>query len=90
MKHNTNSGVTVYPRADHSGFYRDAKDGVMYVKTSEYRCPKKGEFYLSGAIVEAYKAFCDMSVKFWIATPVKVRKVEYWEIVKVLDSKRRR
>jgi len=36
-------------------------------KTNQFREPKKGEYYLSGAIPIAYKAFNDLSDKFWIA-----------------------
>jgi len=34
------------------------------------RCPKKGELYLSGAIVVAYEAKVDMNTHYFIATPV--------------------
>lgn len=37
--------------------------------TVEYRAPKKGEWYLSGAIVGAYDAKHDMDDKFLVATP---------------------
>ena len=42
----------------------------MFIKTSEFREPKKGEYYLSGAIVEAYLAPNDLSAKYWIAKEV--------------------
>ena len=38
------------------------------------RCPKKGEWYLSGAIIEAYRAPNDLSTPFHIATLVKTKK----------------
>lgn len=41
-----------------SGFFR---------ATGEFRAPRKGEFYLSGAIVEAYPAPNDLSTAYWIA-----------------------
>lgn len=34
------------------------------------RPPKKGELYLSGAVVTAYEAPSDLSTSFYIATPV--------------------
>ncbi len=37
------------------------------IKTKEYRNPLKGEYYLSGAIPMAYKAFHDLGTKYWIA-----------------------
>ncbi len=44
---------------------------VKAVWTGEKRCPKKGEWYLSGAIVEAYRAPNDLSSQFHIAKLVK-------------------
>ena len=35
----------------------------------EYRCPKKGEFYVSGAIPEAYRARNDLPSPYWIVRP---------------------
>jgi len=35
--------------------------------TGEFRAPKKGEWYLSGAIIEGYKAPLDLSTPFHIA-----------------------
>jgi hypothetical protein len=37
------------------------------VRTGELRAPKKGEWYLSGAIATAYRAPNDLSSKFHIA-----------------------
>lgn len=42
------------------------KTGVYAVKTDEFRAPKKGEFYLSGAIPMAYKAKGDLSIAYHI------------------------
>lgn len=52
--------------------------------TGEKRPPKEGEWYLSGAIIEAYRAPINFpsNTEFHIAKIVKVRKVEYWEEVK--------
>lgn len=47
----------------------------------EYREPKEGEWYISGSIIEAYKANVDMSSKRWIAELVLLRKIERWEEV---------
>lgn len=38
-----------------------------YEATGEFRAPKRGEYYLSGAIVEAYRAPNDYSTPYWIA-----------------------
>lgn len=34
-----------------------------------YRPPKKGEYYLGGAIVEAYKAYNDLTSSYWVVEP---------------------
>ena len=49
--------------------------GVMAVNSREFRCPKKGEWYLSGGIPGAYKALNDLNTKYWIATLVKVKVI---------------
>jgi hypothetical protein len=43
--------------------------------TGEVRCPRKGEWYLSGAVVEAYRAPSDLSMGFHIARLVVGRMV---------------
>lgn len=42
------------------------------VYTGQHRCPKKGEYYLSGATIEAYRAPNDISAPYQIAAIVKV------------------
>lgn len=42
-----------------------------------FRKPKKGEWYLSGAIVEAYKAPHDLSIEYWVAEIRTFQRVEY-------------
>jgi len=42
---------------------------TLFIK-GQFRKPKKGEFYLSGAIAEVYEAFNDLSDEFYIAVPV--------------------
>lgn len=56
----------------HLKFYRHE---VMAVKTGEFRAPKQGEWYLSGAVVEAYKAPKDMRALFHIVQIVRVKKI---------------
>ena len=51
--------------------YRDVKA----VFSGEKRPPKKGEWYLSGAVVGAYKAPNDLSTAYHIARLVKVKRV---------------
>jgi hypothetical protein len=46
---------------------------VMAINSKQFRCPKKGEWFLSGAIPAAYKAPNDLSQEYWIATIVRVK-----------------
>jgi hypothetical protein len=62
-----------YPLADAPN-ERELKDlqvedqvGVRAVPTGEMRPPKSGEWFLSGAIVEGYRASNDLSTPFHIA-----------------------
>lgn len=48
--------------------------------TGEYRCPKKGEWFLFGAVVEGYPATLDGSCPYHIGRKVRV-KVETIETV---------
>ena len=43
------------------------KVGIRAMATGEKRPPRKGEWYLSGAIVEAYRASNDLSSEYYIA-----------------------
>ncbi len=43
------------------------RKNIMAVYIGEKRCPKKNEWYLSGAIVEAYRAPNDLSTEYMIA-----------------------
>ena len=48
---------------------------VMAVGTGEFRPPRKGEWYLSGAIIEAYLAKADFTHSFHIARLVVTEEV---------------
>lgn len=50
--------------------YRD----VQAVSTGEKRIPKKGEWYISGAIPEAYRAYEDLNFEYIIARLVKFKE----------------
>lgn len=56
---------------------------VMAVNSKEYRCPLKGEWYLSGAIPGAYQAPNDLSQEYWIATLVKVKVITEYVLEKL-------
>ena len=43
-------------------------------KTREFRPPKKGELYISGAIPMIWQAPNDLSTSFWIAELVEVKE----------------
>lgn len=55
-----------------------ARPTVMARATGEFRVPLPGEWYLSGAIVEAYRNQGLGDVKFHIARLVKVRRSTQW------------
>jgi len=63
------------------------KDGryIMAKATREFRTPKKGEWYLSGAIVEAYHAPNDFLPKsrYWIAQLVVVQRETITRVIEV-------
>lgn len=61
---------------------------IMAKKTWEYRCPKRWEYYLSGAAKLAYRAPNDLGEPFWIAKLVKVvkRRIEIIEEEKEVFS----
>lgn len=47
--------------------------GVAVIRTGVFRCPKKGEWYISGAIPAGYRAPNDLSTMFHIGRLVKVK-----------------
>lgn len=77
----------VYPLADrHPGNRRPLMgwhppQRVMAVFSGELRPPKKGEWYLSGAIVEAYQAPNDLQDAYYIAKLVRVETRTVVDIV---------
>lgn len=56
-------------------------NSIKAIKTKEFRAPKKGEFYISGAIPMAYKAYEDLDDSYRIAKIVKVKKVVTYELI---------
>ena len=62
------SGLYQGGRKDSEGFY------IMAVKKPDFRGPKKGEWYLSGACPKAYKAKNDLNVAFHILKLQKFKK----------------
>jgi hypothetical protein len=60
-------------------------NNLKAVATNEFRPPRKGELYLSGAVVEAYIAPSDLSSAYRIARVVLFEKVET-EVVHEIDD----
>lgn len=52
--------------------------------TGEKRCPKAGEWYLSGAIIQAWKAPNYLSTPYHIARLVRVEEITTQRIVATL------
>ncbi len=71
--------LQIYPLADLS----QPKD-VQAIKTNEFRCPQKGEWYLSGAIPEAYQAKSDLQTPYHICKLVVTKTETIKTIVKEL------
>jgi len=57
------------------GVYPGEIRGAFFRATGEFRPPRKGEFYLSGAIIEAYRAPNDLAGAYWIAKQVQPEPV---------------
>lgn len=60
----------IYP-GEHS-YLIGGKADIQYKATGEYRPPRRGEYYLSGAIICAYRALNDLETSYWIAVAGKV------------------
>lgn len=64
---------TTYPLKDYYIGY-PLQHKLRAVSTNEFRPPRKGEWYISGAIPEAYRAPNDLSTPYMIAHIVMVEK----------------
>ena len=53
---------------------------VRAIDTGVKRNPREGEYFLSGAIPEAYRAYNDCCSPFYICNLVRVKKVVTFEI----------
>jgi hypothetical protein len=67
--------MKVFPNLENPFLPRD-HELCLFVKSGEFRCPKKGEYFLSGAIPGAYQAPNDLSNPYHIAKPFKDRRVK--------------
>lgn len=55
-------------------------NAIMAIKSDQFRCPKKGEWYLSGALPKAYRSPNDLTNEYRIATIVRVKKETNYNI----------
>lgn len=86
--------IEVYPLSDHyhgnprtlvtMDFMPPQK--IMAINSGVKRCPEKGEWYLSGAIIAAYKAPNDLSTEYYIAKLVRVETKTVTEIVEIVEG----
>lgn len=53
-----------------SGTFGGENSRERFKATGQFRPPRKGEWYLSGARVQAWKAPNDLSTSYWIAVPI--------------------
>ena len=70
--------MILYPLVDRHPWSKKIIDKklIMAVKTGEFREPRKGDWYLSGAIAEGYRANHDLESKFHILQIVRSKKIE--------------
>lgn len=66
-----------YPVRDHiPGVYGQRHLDYMGKITGEFREPKAGEWYLSGAIPECYRMSHDSGMKFHIIKLCQIKRIE--------------
>jgi hypothetical protein len=63
---------------------------IKCVRTGEFRAPRKGEWYLSGAIPEGYRAPNDLATDFHILKLVRVIPMTVYEIKDLSEDQKRR
>ena len=76
----------LYPPA--AGFTKKRKDGakMLFQWRGEMRPPRAGEYFLSGSIIEAYRAENDLDWNYAIAVPVWVKEKVVQKVIE--DVKR--
>jgi hypothetical protein len=72
-----------YPLADFHSQHFKTHD-VYAIKSDEFRPPKKGEWYLSGALIDAYQAKNDLTSSYRIAKLVRIEKITTYKILEYL------
>jgi hypothetical protein len=56
---------------------------VVFIANGEFREPKAGEHYFSGAIITAWYAKRDLTTKYWIAVPMSIKTTLTHELVPI-------
>jgi hypothetical protein len=71
--------MTTKPKIGFKPVHGENSSAGQYIRTKLYcwdgkpmRCPKKNEFYLSGAIPTAYRAPTDLTTEYFIAIPTNI------------------
>ena len=60
--------------------------GPCYYEVVRMRCPNRGEYYLSGAVVAAYKARQHLTTEYYVVRPTyKAAQVARWEKMEKVD-----
>ena len=77
--------ATFYPLVDFHPLKLEYPRGLKARWIREFRTPKKGEWYLSGAIIEAYQAKRDMHSPFYIAQILIVESVASYQIKRIIE-----
>ena len=77
----------IYP-VENWMYWSSNAGGIRARWNGEFRAPKKGEYYLSGAEVMAYQAPSDYgkNCKYHIAELVRIKTETIVTVVEVLDS----
>lgn len=79
-----------YPLADyHFMQFNNIKPEGYFIRArakGEKRNPLKGEWYLSGAIIEAYQAKSDMTTPFHIAEIVLIKRITTEHVIEILPN----
>ena len=85
----TPPGYTIAP-GDMSSFKRlgsgQPRVRIMARRIGEFRSPKAGEYYLSGAVPLAWRAPNDFTVAYHICELVQTKRVETEHVIEVLDN----
>lgn len=74
----------LFPLADY--YPAEDKINLRAMYTGEKRKPQINEWFLSGAIVEAYRASHNMAISYPIAVIVRVEVVTVTKIVEILKG----